>query len=504
MSTAALTARRPVLAGRPIVASLLLLMGAIVTTAATLAGNGNVVFGAVPVVLAVIAYAFYILPVRYSVYALLFLSLGIDAASEGPWDSPLAPIGNLLAFNLSHSVGISFLKFPGIAVALVAMSALLLLRRFGGDRIDTQGGTPAALPLFGALAISFATALMLIALGAVRGGDVQMAKIQVQTYLILLGLAYVCAMSFRDVHDYRMVGRIIVGAALLRSFYVMYVVHRMSPTLLPGQELHAAATHGDSLLFATAVVLLIVRFMEVPSARTAGWCALFLPILLIGMQLNNRRIVWVELAAGLMAFAFLSRKSLMKRLVVKTALVSLPLIVAYIGVGWNSQSKIFKPIAMYRSVTDGKVDSSTLYRDLENYNLLMTMRLNPMTGTGFGQPFMETVKLPDISFFAEYRFLPHNAILGLWAYTGPIGFTGLTMSLVVAMYLAMRSYRLTDSADERIAAVMVTSVFVIYLAHCWGDIGFSERRTIHLVGPALAMAGQLATRTGAYKRRQEG
>ena len=37
--------------------------------------------------------------------------------------------------------------------------------------------------------------------------------------------------------------------------------------------------------------------------------------------------------------------------------------------------------------------------------------------------------------------MPHNSMLGLWAFSGPFGFTGLMASLVVvAIFLAARSY----------------------------------------------------------------
>jgi O-antigen ligase len=160
---------------------------------------------------------------------------------------------------------------------------------------------------------------------------------------------------------------------------------------------------------------------------------------------------------------------------------------------------MFAPVKTLRSVGDSEVDSSTLYRDLENYNLLDTLRQNPFMGTGFGHPFAEVVKLPDISFFKEYRYMPHNSVLGLWAFTGAFGFTGLTFAIVVGVYCAARSYQSARTADERIAAFMVIATVLIYFIQCWGDIGFSERRGIHLLGPALAIAGQLAVSTGAWR-----
>src|SRR5206468_8264485 len=115
-----------------------------------------------------------------------------------------------------------------------------------------------------------------------------------------------------------------------------------------------------------------------------------------------------------LTYWIVSRRSKLKRLVVHALLAALPLIVGYVGAGWNSQSKVFAPVKVFRSVSDSDVDASTLYRDLENYNLLATMRANPFVGTGFGHPFAEIVTLPDISFFKEYRYMPHNSVIGLW------------------------------------------------------------------------------------------
>ncbi len=500
MTTAVLIARQSGLLQKPLVQGVVLLFGVMVTAAAAVAGNGNVIIAVVPVLLAILAYLFVILPVRYTVFALIFLSLSLDSVGEGPWNSPLAPIGSLLVENLNKSIPLGALKFQGYAIALAAMLALLTHRNFVGSQTDSHGRTQTALPLFGALVVSFGSVIALVLWGKSHGGDLQMAKIQVQNYLFLLVMTYVAAMSLRDMRDYRILGRILIAAAVIRSFYVLYAAHVVTPLLEPGKELAVASTHGDSLVFSMAMILLIVRFMEQPSRRIAGICMVLIPLILLAMHVNNRRLVWVELAMGFLAFAVLSQRSRVKRILVNCALVMLPFMVAYVAVGWNSQSKIFAPVQTYRSVTDGQVDSSTLYRDLENFNLMQTMRVRPLFGVGFGQPFIEIAKLPDISFvFKEYQYVPHNAILGLWAYTGVLGFTGIFLTLVTGVYFAMRSYRHARTADERIAAIMPISMVLIYLMHCWGDIGFSERRAIFLLGPALAIAGQLATRTGAYR-----
>jgi O-antigen ligase len=121
-----------------------------------------------------------------------------------------------------------------------------------------------------------------------------------------------------------------------------------------------------------------------------------------------------------------------------------------------------------------------------------------LVGSGFGHPYKLVIAMPDISFFHEWRFMPHNSVLGLWAFTGWLGFTGLSMAVVVAVYLAARAYRAARLPVERTAAFTAIAAIVIYWVQCWGDIGFSERNGIFLVAPAIALAGRLVVSTGAW------
>jgi hypothetical protein len=252
------------------------------------------------------------------------------------------------------------------------------------------------------------------------------------------------------------------------------------------------------MLFACGTTILFARFAEHSVRRNALLCLAILPLLLAAMVANNRRIAWVEVAATMVTLYYVSRPTRLKRLITRSMLLALPLVVAYVAVGWNSNASIFTPVRVFRSVQDSDVDGSTLFRDLENYNLLYTLRENPIIGTGFGQPFAEVVTTPDISFFKEYLYMPHNSVLGLWCFTGLLGFTGLFVAPVMGAFCAARSYRWGRVPDERAAAFTALGLILIYLIQCYGDIGFSARHSILLVGPALAVAGQLAVSTGAW------
>jgi hypothetical protein len=152
--------------------------------------------------------------------------------------------------------------------------------------------------------------------------------------------------------------------------------------------------------------------------------------------------------------------------------------------------------------TDGSLDRSTLYRDAENYNLVYTFRSNPVIGSGFGHPFAQTAALDDISrSFKEFAYLPHNSMLGLWAFTGAVGFTAILTPLVIALFLAARAHAFANEPVHAIAATASIACIGAYVLHLWGDIGFTEPHTIFLVGLAMAIAGQIATDTGAWPGR---
>ena len=478
----------------------LVVLGGVATVAATIAGNGNLLVAVAPVLVVVALGVTWFAPVRVPLLTVLFLSLALDATSDGPWNSPLAPLGALLAFNLNKSLPAGPIAVPGVVVILGYLLLIHVHRRVRRLRTDSAASARVASVSVFSFGISLLAVIAMCALGYSRGGDPQLAKTQVQSFVFVLLVAYLCAISLRGMRDYRVMGGLVLVAACIKSVYALYVVYTVPlPADAIDGHLAYATTHGDSMLYAAATVLLIINFAEQPIRRNAMLCVVLLPLLMAGMVANNRRLVWAEVAAGLLTFWLISRRSQLKRFVIRTFIAAIPLIIAYVGAGWSSQAKVFAPVKMFRSMGDGEVNASTLYRDLENYNLIATMRMNPVMGTGFGHPFAEPVTLPDISFFKEYRYMPHNSLLGLWAFCGPIGFTGIWFTLVVSVFLAARSYNNARGPDERTAALMVIATIVIFAMQCWGDIGFSERKSLFLVGPALAVAGQLAISTGAWR-----
>jgi hypothetical protein len=253
------------------------------------------------------------------------------------------------------------------------------------------------------------------------------------------------------------------------------------------------------MLFGVAFCAVLALLIHRPRGRRFGLAVGLLPLLLAGMVANGRRLAWVELALGVVAVVALTPWSPAKRALTRASIAASPLLLAYTAAGWSSSSALFQPVHTLRSVIDSKADPSTLWRDLENYDLFYTLRHHPLLGTGYGHGYAEIVWLPDVSSaYALYRFLPHNSILGLWAFGGFVGFTALWTVLVVGVFLAARAYRHAVTIDDRTTALTAVSVLVVYLVYCYGDLGLGTWTSVFLVAPALAIASKLAVSTGAW------
>jgi hypothetical protein len=469
----------------------LLILGSSATAVTALASNGNIAATAAPVIGTTMLVALWFIPLRIPLLALTFLSLALDSTNEEVWNTPFAPLGRLLTHNLNKTIPIDALAVPLAALIIGYLFVIHVSRRLSVSAIDGVGPKTMR-PMMWSLLCSLVAALALCGLGFKRGGDLQMAKNQVQFFVLLLSMAYLLTVSLRDSADIRVLGKVLLAAACAKALLALWIA---SPFLDLPRPLPFATHHGDSMLFAGVAMMLIARVSEQPSRHNLKQGILFLPVLIAAMVVNNRRLAWVEMVVSMVILLVLSRNSRLKRFVTRTLTLCIPFALVYVAAGWNSQGRIFAPVRAFRSVQDSDVDRSTLYRDVENYNLLYTLRMNPILGTGFGHPYSEEVKSDDISFFKEYLYLPHNSVLGLWAFGGVIGFTGLWAALAVGVFFAARGYNHSELPDDRAAALTALIMVMIYEIQCWGDIGFSEKRSVFLVGAALAVSSQFAALT---------
>jgi hypothetical protein len=474
------------------------LVGAVIvaTTLALLAFDGNLVLALLPSAGLLALAVLFRVPLRWTALVLIALALTLENPAEIPacnrWQSPLYPLGAVLLTQLKHTTQIRALVMTGMDVVLVVLFCVYALRRAAGSCIDTRGSTDAPRPLVWAAGMCLFGALAMLVWGMARGGVFRFSLWQVQRiiYLPLVFLFLQLALPGPAVNQ--ALGRVVVVCACIKSALALYL-----RSLMP--DLEYATVHADSMLFATAACLLLILVFEQPNRRNVVRAVILLPLLTAGMIANDRRLVWVELAVALGLVFMMNRWTLTKVKAVRAGLVALPAIPIYLGLGWNSPTGIFSPVGILRSVVDSQSDPSTRWRDLENFNLVMTLRHNPILGTGFGHPFEFAVPLPDVTMVYELEpYVPHNSLLGIWAYTGYVGFAMLWTLLVVGVYLAVRTYRYATRPVDRVAALTSFAAIVVYMIHCYGDMGLGTWTSVFLIGPSLVVVGKLSVAVGAW------
>jgi hypothetical protein len=284
----------------------------------------------------------------------------------------------------------------------------------------------------------------------------------------------------------------------LLALYVVATI-KLPPNPETGSTAPAYATaHADSQLFSLCFVIVIAGLIERAHKRWPRLAMVLLPLLLAGTQANNRRLAWVELGIVLAIIFAVSRETAPKRMIRRGALISVPFAIGYVIAGWGSQyGGFFKPVRIIRSVVEANSDSSSQWREIENYNLVQTFAEHPLFGAGFGNGFQEFVPLPHVEYQLE-KFLPHNSLLGLWAFAGPVGVFGITTLWIAGLYYAMRAYHAATSPLQSTPAIVCFAALPIYLAQCFGDLGLSSWTGTFMVAVSIAMSGKLAVVSGQW------
>lgn len=453
---------------------------------------------AVAVVISASVFALLVLcraPLPFLVFAVAVLALLVDPPfgrpADGHWQSPLYPVGRFLYENLNTVTGIGALRVSLIELLLTFLVGRALLTRAARIR---PSPTPRVLVL--ALGVWLLTIVWLEVFGLARGGDLRNSLWQLRTLLWLPIVAWLFLAVMRGPRDFLWIARAIVGVAVIKVAFGLYFLLEIAR---PRGLLAAyVMTHDDTVLLVTAIFICLAAWLYRPSRGHLVLLLTAVPWILVGIIVNNRRIAYVSLFGALMIlYAVLDRRT--RRVVTLAGVLMLPLFVSYLFVGQHRSGRLFAPAGKIMSVL-AQSDASSSTRDIENYNLYVTLRAKGrLFGSGFGHEYVESVAAYDISAnFAQYRFIAHNSVLWLWSIGGLVGMTALWVALVVTVYFASRSLHVARNPIEQTAAVTVNGVVLIYLVQAWGDMGTQSWVGVWILAAMIATAGKLATATGAW------
>jgi O-Antigen ligase len=330
--------------------------------------------------------------------------------------------------------------------------------------------------------------------GLYKGGDLRNSFWQIRPLIELPVTTVLFLSAFRWPRDRALLMGTLVVSALAKTgvgvyFYFVIMSDR------PRDNLAFVTSHSDSMLYIMTVVAVGIPVLQQRSARAMRLALVVLPLMVLVLVLNNRRLAWVELAIAVVVMYFLHPRDRAWRFITRAIVCSIPIGVLYLAVGWNSSSSIFKPVQMVHSVVSGEKDRSTETRNIENYNLTQTLKPNLLTGTGFGHEYLEYVQADNISmFFPQFRYLPHNSLLGLWAFTGVLGVSSYWMLMIFGVALAGWTYRRARDPDDRAGAVAMLAASICFMIQAWGDMGLISAECVFLMGASLAVTARLAAK----------
>lgn len=454
---------------------------------------GNPVMAVLPTLLVAVLYGLFKGSLRIPVLIMVTACLILDNPSDhGPWTSPFYTLGELMLIQVKKVIPIDALVLTGVDCTLILLMGIYVYRKAKGLPTDAHPVVKTPNVLILACWASVAVAFLSLVFGLGKGGEFKWAQWQLLKLLRLPLVMLAFSALLPGPSICRTLTKIYIGTALVKAVIAISV--KLSyPTAA------TATSHQDSILFAVAVVALALQILERPGRKAWLLNAVFQPVLVYAMIANDRRLVWVHIAfAGAVVF-YSSNWSWIKFRLIRLVISAIPVALIYVAVGWHSSGTgIFKPVGTLKSMADSDTDGSTKWRDLENYNLYKTLESFPPMGTGLGHPFHEVITMPDVtSMYPLEPYVPHNNMLGLWAYTGYLGFSAWWMVLVFCAYYAHRAYRAARAPPERVFCLTTLAALTIYMVQVYGDVGLAAWHGVFIVGTAAIATSKLAMSLGA-------
>lgn len=438
-----------------------------------------------------------LLGTRMQVSALVLLGVALlvdnpgERPHEGLWQSPLSGMGSLLYDNLHRHTGIDALRVSALELLAGGLLLILIVRKLRGDRLDDPTGLGALPnPMKVAFGVYFAAMVWLEVYGLARGGDFRNSLWQIRQlfWLPLLGVLFGHALKTAGAR----VGllRIVMLVAWLRCLLGIYFANAIAKP--GGMQIEYAMTHSDAILSVVAMLIGVAALVERPRVGHVVMNLVLQPVLAWGLLVNDRRIALVALAFGLLTLVLLG-PPVLRTLLKRSLRVLVPVGVLYVAVGWHSNAAIFGPVATLREMSSSE-DVSSQTRDIENYNLVQTLKARPLLGSGFGHEYNEVVQAYRVdSVFAQYRFIAHNSVLWLLSIAGWLGFSALWAVFPVGVFVALGVHRGSTQPVDRIVAFATVAAILSFVVQAWGDMGLQSWMGTLVVSSLMGATGAMHT-----------
>jgi hypothetical protein len=436
------------------------------------------------VLVTVVATLIVITPIRVSLLVSFFLAMAVDnpngIPAGGNWSSPWIFIGGALYRNLK--------PLPVCLLDLLAFACLL--RGFFHYRTESKARIQRERVFGQVIAIGVGALTLATVWGFFRGGDMRQAVYQIRSmfYIPAFGIAIA---TVGDIKFLRQLKWCLIWASAIKAATGMYpylfVVAKSKRS-----PLEYVTVHADSMLYSMTFIAVIAGWIVNVDKRWRRWHVVGAVGSVVGLYTNQRRIAFVGIAFALLLMyldAPVWRRSQINRLLSR----NIPIGVLYLTIAFSgvSQNVIFRPALSLRSVVLQN-DRSSDDRDIENYNLWATYRQDPILGTGFGFEYNEVQQADFIGdVFPQYKYLPHNSFLGLFAFGGFVTALSFYSMFPASLYLALRASKRSVSPERWTYAMIGAGGIAALLVQGFGDVGFFDPTVGLYGGVAVGICGAL-------------
>lgn len=466
----------------------------VAATVALWVATGDPAVALAPLLAAALGWAFLKVPFHRTALLVFFLAIVADNPKEHPaqgrWSSPLAPLGVLLYENLNNITGVAALRFCVMDLLLAALFVMALVRE------RPKGAVPPPPALHALAAVAWVAVVWLELFGLARGGDFKASLWQARQLFWTPAIVAIFAAALRGPADHGALGKVVITAALLKAAAGVYYTQVICPRL--GLVPDYATTHSDTVLFVTAAVAAAALWLEERTATAALICSAILAAVGAGILVNDRRLAFVSLGGAVAMLRFVLPPDGLRRTFDRLLVAAVPATIVYLAIGWRSGSAFFGPARTVASLFS-PADLSSSMRDIENFNLVVTWKQNPLLGMGLGHEYKELVQPAWLeALFPLYRYIGHNGILWLGAAGGVVGFTAFWMLPAALAFFAARAYAFSAAPLDRAAALTALSVTTTIGVQAFGDMGLNSWTVVFFLAVGLAVASKLAVASGAY------
>lgn len=347
-------------------------------------------------------------------------------------------------------------------------------------------------PSWGAALLFLAWVAGAVFYGLRRGGEFLTALWEVRA-LFYLGIMYFFIPQV--IRTKRHVEGLMWVCIAAISFKAFQGIFRFVSLGFSFQGYPTLTNHEDPLFILSLVVLFCGLVIYGAHTRQRRVLLVLLIPLLMGFVTGQRRASYGALFAGMIAFVVLlnktERRVFMKRLLPIVVCVGL-----YAAVFWESNSRLASPLRLIKTGLSldpdvaGERYYSNLYREIENYNLSVTVQRAPVFGVGFGNKYDAPIDLAAISFSLR-DYIPHNEIFWLIVKMGGLGF--LVFWFFLGSFLVYGSSTYMTLKDPYLRAVCAVAIVAVVgqIVVSYFDLQLTFYRNMVYLGCLMGLVGAL-------------